>query len=109
MAFLIKNCVCDNLQPPTVPDIDMLVNSAVDKHTKAAEAAAAAATSVGEPSFEGAAAAQVFVTPLKKEQLEVWQTIHILIAEYIEGLGVHSLLMFCLEFRLGPPEFTKIA
>ena len=46
----------------------MLVNSAVDKHTKAAEAAAAA---VSAPSFEGAAAAQVFVTPLKKEQLEV--------------------------------------
>ena len=36
----------------------MLVNSAVDKHTKAAEAAEAAAT-------------QGFDQPLKKEQLEV--------------------------------------
>ena len=38
----------------------MLVNTAVDKHTKAAEAAAAAAT-------------QVFDPPLKKEVLEVNQ------------------------------------
>ena len=37
----------------------MLVNTAVDKHTKAAEAAAAAA------------ATQVFDPPLKKEVLEV--------------------------------------
>ena len=49
----------------------MLVNSAVDKHTKAAETAAAAAEVASAPTFEGAAAAQVFVTPLKKEQLEV--------------------------------------
>ena len=40
-------------------DIDMLVNTAVDKHTKATEAAAAAA------------ATQVFDPPLKKEVLEV--------------------------------------
>ena len=36
----------------------MLVNSAVDKHTKTAEAAV---MSVGAPSLEGAAMAQVFV------------------------------------------------
>ena len=58
------------LRSPTLcfPDIDVLVNSAVDKHRKAAEATV---TSVSAPSLEGAAMAHIFVPPSKKEQLNV--------------------------------------